>query len=49
MMITALQVECGNNTVSKIKTMFEDINKSNQMMSEYQQKGGGSKSIELNV
>lgn len=34
-MIMLLQVECGNNTVSKIKTMFEDMNKSNQMMSEY--------------
>jgi hypothetical protein len=48
MMITLLQVECGNNTVSKIKTMFEDMNKSNQMMSEY--KAAASKSsIELSV
>ena len=47
-MVTLLQVECGHNTVSKIKTMFEDMNKSNQMMSEYKAKAG-KESIELSV
>ena len=47
-MIVLLQVECGNNTVSKIKTMFEDMNKSNQMMSEYKSSGNKS-AIELGV
>lgn len=28
LMINKLQVECGHNTVNKIKTMFEDMNKS---------------------
>jgi len=35
MMIKKLQVECGHNIVSKIKTMFLDIVKSNQMMTDF--------------
>jgi cullin 3 len=52
-MISKLQVECGHNTVNKIKTMFEDIAKSQQMMSDFKQRPGGGantvKDLELEV
>lgn len=37
-MINKLQVECGHNTVNKIKTMFEDMLKSEQVMKDYKEK-----------
>jgi len=36
-MINKLQVECGHNTVNKIKTMFEDMRKSQQVMKDYKE------------
>jgi hypothetical protein len=38
LMINKLQVECGHNTVNKIKTMFEDMLKSEQVMKDYKEK-----------
>lgn len=35
--IKCLQVECGHNIVSKIKTMFGDISKSRDMVKEFEQ------------
>jgi len=32
LMIQKLQIECGHNTVNKIKTMFQDMIKSQQVM-----------------
>lgn len=34
-MIQQLQVECGHNTVSKMKTMFADVLKSQQIVREF--------------
>jgi len=34
-MVKQLQIECGHNTVSKIKTMFQDMIKSQQVMNDY--------------
>lgn len=53
-MINKLQVECGHNTVNKIKTMFEDMIKSEQVMREYKEKlnargGGGSGTLVENM
>ena len=36
-MINKLQVEQGHNTVNKIKTMFEDMLKSQNVMREYKE------------
>ena len=33
--IKQLQVECGHNIVSKIKTMFSDMNKSKDLVSDF--------------
>lgn len=33
--IKKLQVECGNNIVSKIKTMFSDVSKSKDLVKEF--------------
>lgn len=41
-MINKLQVQCGHNTVSKIKTMFEDMIKSRNVMAEFKQNQNGS-------
>ena len=41
-MIKKLQVECGHNTVNKIKTMFEDGIKSEQVQKDYKASNGGS-------
>ena len=38
LMVKKLQVECGHNTVNKIKTMFEDVQKSQQTMSEFRER-----------
>ena len=40
-MINKLQVECGHNTVNKIKTMFEDMIKSEQVMTDFKGQMGG--------
>ena len=51
-MINKLQVQCGHNTVNKIKTMFQDMIKSKNVMEEFIQKQGGNKNIggiEFNV
>lgn len=46
LMVKKLQVECGHNTVNKIKTMFEDIQKSQQTMTEYRERTNqGSKMV----
>jgi hypothetical protein len=45
MMINKLQVECGHNTVHKIKVMFEDIQKSRQMMQEFKNRADGGSSL----
>ena len=37
-MIEKLQVECGQNMVSKIKTMMDDIDKSKGIIDEFKQK-----------
>lgn len=46
LMINKLQVECGHNTVNKIKTMFEDMIKSEQVMTDFKgqmgERSGGS-------
>jgi len=34
-MVNKLTIECGNNTVNKIKTMFEDMIKSKQLNSDF--------------
>jgi len=36
-MIKKLQVECGHNAVNGMKTMYEDIQKSKQVITEYKQ------------
>lgn len=45
-MIKKLQVECGHNTVNKIKTMFEDMIKSKQVMIDFKGMRRGSNVIE---
>ena len=37
-----LQVECGHNTVSKIKTMFEDMIKSEQTRADFKKLNRGT-------
>lgn len=34
-MINKLQVQCGHNTVAKLKTMFEDMIKSKNVIDEF--------------
>lgn len=41
-MIKKLQVECGHNTVNKIKTMLQDMIKSQQVVAEFRSSKGGS-------
>ena len=45
LMIKKLQVECGHNTVNKIKTMFEDMIKGQQVMTAFRQRMGNSNMI----
>jgi len=45
-MIQQLQVECGHNTVSKMKTMFQDIIKSQQTMKDFRQTSGNSNFVD---
>jgi hypothetical protein len=48
--VTKLAIECGHNTVNKIKTMFEDIVKSEEMLKEFKHKNGNTiQNIELTV
>ena len=46
LMIKKLQVECGHNTVNKIKTMFEDMIKSKQVMIDFRATRQGSNNVE---
>ena len=50
-MIKKLQVECGHNTVNKIKTMFEDMIKSQQVIKNFREKRQGNfvEGIEFNT
>ena len=41
-MIQKLQIECGHNTVNKIKTMIQDMNKSEQVMQDFRTMRGGN-------
>ena len=47
-MINKLQVECGHNTVNKIKTMFEDMMKSQNVMRDFK-KNSKSEIIDFNA
>ena len=50
LLVTKLAIECGHNTVNKIKTMFEDIVKSEEMLKEFKHKNGNTiQNIELTV
>lgn len=42
LMIQKLQIECGHNTVNKIKTMFQDMIKSQQVMTDFREMRGGN-------
>lgn len=50
LMIKKLQVECGHNTVNRIKTMFQDMMKSKDVMAEFRKTQSylnNSKSLEF--
>jgi len=42
LLIKKLQVECGHNTVNKIKTMMQDITNSQNFMETFREKTGSS-------
>ena len=48
-MVKKLQVECGHNTVNKIKTMFEDIMKSQQTMQDYRERVHAGSKVVSNI
>jgi len=49
LMIKKLQVECGHNTVNKIKVMFEDMIKSQQVNTDYRNKIKRNGDLEFGV
>lgn len=50
--IKQLQVECGHNIVSKIKTMFQDINQSKETLDNFEKENNSGKfvqGVEFNI